>query len=86
MKYLLLSATAALVAAAGAASARTFPELVFPNHQNAQLSPSDRIDVRKRVPNAMLDDLTMAQVQAIRDSLRSDDRNRGGQIRSILMQ
>lgn len=84
MKYLLLASIVALLAA-GAASARTFPDLIFPNHQSAELSASDRIDVRKRVPNAMLDDLTMAQVQAIRDALRSDDRSRGGQIRAILM-
>lgn len=85
MKHLLLASTIALLAA-GAASARTFPDLVFPDHQYEQLSPSDKIDVRKRVPNAMLDNLTLSQVQAIRDTLRSDDRNRGGQIRSILMQ
>jgi hypothetical protein len=84
MKHLLLASTIALLAA-GTVSARTFPDLIFPNHQGGELSKSERIDVRKRVPNAMLDDLTMAQVQAIRDTLRSDDRNRGGNIRSILM-
>lgn len=84
MKPLIVVSTIALLAA-GSASARTFPELVFPNHQYLQLSTSERIDVRKRVPNAMLDDLTLSQVQAIRDTLRGDDRNRGGNIRSILM-
>ena len=74
MKRILLSA-ALLVTAAGAAAAMTSP---------TDFSGPDRAHAERLVPNANFDNLTTAQVHAIRGILFSGDSNRGGQIRAIL--
>jgi hypothetical protein len=75
MKRIILS-LAALSLSAGIASAMT---------SSSDLSGSEEHEVRRFVPNAELDNLTSAQVHAIRAVLYGDNDHRAGTIRSILL-
>ena len=76
MKHIL--AVASLIAVtAGSVMAMSTPADVLPGTSKAE---AERI-----VPNGNFDNLTAAQVNAIEAILFSDNRNRGGQIRAILL-
>lgn len=74
MKRILLT-TALVFATTGAAFAVNDP---------ADLSGPDRAAAERLVPNGDFDNLTAAQVGAIRGILYGDDSHRGGQIRAVL--
>ncbi|SPH23678.1 hypothetical protein DEA8626_02744 [Defluviimonas aquaemixtae] len=74
MKRILLT-TALILSTAGAAAAMTNP---------GELSGPARAEAERLVPNGDFDNLTSAQVGAIRSILYGDDSNRGGQIRAVL--
>lgn len=74
MKRILLTATALMIAA-GAASAMT---------SSSELTASEKHEIKRFVPNADLDGLTVADVHAIQAAIYGGNENRGGQIRAIL--
>lgn len=71
----LMIAAALVLAAAGTASAVTDP---------AELSAPARMEAQRLVPNGDFDNLSSAQVEAIRSILNSEEDARGGQIRAVL--
>lgn len=73
----ILTVASLIAVTSGSAMAMSTPSDILPS--------ASRMAAERLVPNGQFDNLTTAQVNAIEAILFSGDDNRGGQIRSILL-